>query len=179
MLYASVSTLSSSGSSPDLILREVEHLLHQKLSDTHYVTIVYAVLNLNTRMLSYVNAGHCPPLLLHENGEVESLAPTRSVLGLGLQDGFEPQSVRLKPGDRLALYTDGITEATCDGMGEFGSERVAEALLQAGALDPQQQHHSVVTQARTHANGSFTDDATLVLACVGNAARATSSKASA
>jgi len=170
MLYASVSTLSASGSSPDLILREVEHRLHEQLSDSHYVTIVYAVLDLNTRTLAYVNAGHCPPLLLHPDGKVECLAPTRSILGLGLQDGFEVKRIRLQPGDRLALYTDGITEAASDSSGEFGIERLAQALLSAESSDPKAQHCTVVSQARAHANGNFGDDATLVLAAIGQGA---------
>jgi sigma-B regulation protein RsbU (phosphoserine phosphatase) len=172
MLYASVSTLSASGSSPDLILREVEHLLQEQLSDSHYVTIVYAVMDVSTRVLSYVNAGHCPPLLLHSDGEVECLPPTRSVMGLGLRDGFDVRKLRLRPGDRLALYTDGITEAANDGSGEFGSERLLHALLSAHAKDLRAQHVTVINQALAHANGSFSDDATLVLASVRDAAQA-------
>ena len=106
-----MSTLSSSGSSPDLILREVEHLLQEQLKDGHYLTIVYAVLDLKSRSLSYINAGHCPPLLLRSDGAVEYLDATRTVLGLGIGGEFEVHKVRLSRGDRLAFYTDGITEA--------------------------------------------------------------------
>ena len=111
MLYASVSTLSSSGSSPDLILREVEHLLQDQLKDGHYLTIVYAALDLKTRSLGYINAGHCPPMLLRADGAVEYLAATRTVLGLGMGGDFDVHRVRLNRGDRLAFYTDGISEA--------------------------------------------------------------------
>jgi serine phosphatase RsbU (regulator of sigma subunit) len=166
MLYASVSTLSGSASSPDLILREVEHLLREQLSDSHYVTIVYAALDLNLRTLSYVNAGHCPPYLLRGDGSVQRLEATRSVLGLGLEDGFETQRVRLRPGDRLALYTDGISEAADASGAEFGPDQLVEALLSTHALNPKEQHASVLQQARAHANGNFSDDATLVLASI-------------
>jgi len=167
MLYASVSTLSGSGGTPELILREVEHLLQDQLSDSHYVTIVYAALDLASRALAYVNAGHCPPYLLRAGGEVETLNATRSVLGLGLRDGFEMHKVRLKPGDRLALYTDGITEAANGSAGEFGNELLIETLLKTQALDVREQHLAVLHQAREHANGSLTDDATLVLVAMG------------
>ncbi len=166
MLYASVSTLSGSASSPDLILREVEHLLREQLSDSHYVTIVYAAIDLNLRTLSYVNAGHCPPYVLRADGPVECLEATRAVLGLGLQDGFEAKRVRLRPGDRLALYTDGITEAADAGGAEFGPDRLVEALRRTHALNPKEQHASVVQQARAHANGNFSDDATLLVASI-------------
>src|SRR5262249_9662375 len=111
MLHASVSTLSSSGSSPDLILREVEHLLHEQLKDGHYLTIVYAALDLMSHSLRYINAGHCPPLLLRADGTVEYLAATRTVLGLGIDGDFPMEKVRLNRGDQLAFYTDGISEA--------------------------------------------------------------------
>ncbi len=172
MLYASVSSLSSSGSSPDLILREVEHLLREQLSESHYVTIVYATLDLRSHLLAYVNAGHCPPLLLRTDLKVEHLSATRPVLGLGLGDEFEVHRTALKPGDHLALYTDGISEAA-DGSGaEFGPDGLAEALLSAHALGPKEQHASVLQQARAHAKGNFSDDATLVLASVARPAAA-------
>src|SRR5271169_5820948 len=86
MLYASVSTLSSSSNSPELILGEVETILRNQLGEGHYVTIFYGVLDLKTRILQYVNAGHCPPILRHVDGSIESLAPTRPVLGLALDE---------------------------------------------------------------------------------------------
>ena len=169
MLYASVSTLSSSGSSPDLILREVEHLLQEQLKDGHYLTIVYGALDLKTRSLAYINAGHCPPLLLRADGGVEYLAATRTVLGLGMGGGdFEVHKVRLNRGDRLAFYTDGISEAANGDAVEFGSEGLLAALLGAGSLEPRQQYQAILERVRAHANDKLTDDATLILASLGS-----------
>ncbi len=130
MLYASVSTLSSSGSTPDLILREVEHLLHEQLKDGHYLTIVYAVLDLKSHSLGYVNAGHCPPLLLRADGSVEYLEATRTVLGLGMDGEFDVHKVKLNTDDRLAFYTDGITEAANGDSSEFGSDGFADGVAE-------------------------------------------------
>ena len=170
MLYASVSSLSSSGSSPDLILREVEHLLREQLSESHYVTIVYATLDLNTRLLSYVNAGHCPPLLLRADGTQQPLEATQPVLGLGLSDDFEVRRVALKPGDTLAFYTDGISEAADGNGSEFSSDGLLLALKGSLALPPKEQYESIFQRVREHASGKLTDDATLVLVSVGKAA---------
>ena len=63
MLYASVSTLSSSSNRPESILRDVEKILQEQLGGGHYVTAFYGVLQLRTHELEYVNAGHCPPIL--------------------------------------------------------------------------------------------------------------------
>ena len=60
MLYASVSTLSSSSNSPEIVLAQVETTLRNQLGVGHYVTIFYGVLDLQTRVLHFVNAGHLP-----------------------------------------------------------------------------------------------------------------------
>ncbi len=171
MLYASVSTLSSSGSRPDLILREVEHLLQEQLKDGHYLTIVYAALDLKLHSLAYVNAGHCPPLLLRADGAVEHLAATRTVLGLGMDGDFAVHNVSLSRGDRLAFYTDGITEAANENASEFGSDGLLAALLSADRLEPRQQYQAILRRVRAHANDKLTDDATLILASLGTQAR--------
>ncbi len=76
-----------------------------------------------------MNAGHCPPILRHANGSIELLAPTRPVLGLMLDEGFRSERLPLAPGDRLLLYTDGVTEAADDSAGEeFGADRLASLL---------------------------------------------------
>ena len=95
MLYASVSTLSSSSNSPELILSQVETILRNQLGEGHYVTIFYGVLDLKTQVLHFVNAGHCPPIVRHANGTIESLAPTRPVLGLALDEPFRAERLRL------------------------------------------------------------------------------------
>jgi sigma-B regulation protein RsbU (phosphoserine phosphatase) len=170
MLYASVSTLSASGSGAEKIVNEVETILREQLGEGHYVTMFYGVLDLASNMLDYVNAGHCPPILLRGDGEVLTLDPTRSVLGLLNRPGVHSERLRLRAGDGLALYTDGITEAA-DGDGEeFGPERLRECLARAGRVTLQERHAQIVLGVREHAAGKFTDDATLVLMCVRGAA---------
>src|ERR1700683_1262460 len=88
MLYASVSTLSSSSNSPESVLSQVETTLRNQLGEGHYVTIFYAVLDLPTRILHYVNAGHCPPILRKGSGEMQSLDPTRPGRGFMLDEAF-------------------------------------------------------------------------------------------
>ena len=165
MLYASVSTLSSSSNSPEVILGQVETILRNQLGEGHYITIFYGVLDLNTRGLSFVNAGHCPPIVRHGDGTTETLAPTRPVLGLMLDQAFRSERLRLAGGDRLLLYTDGVTEAADEAGEEFGAERLAQFLI--GGVQPLPQHWiSVMEQVRNHANGTFTDDATMMLIAV-------------
>ena len=174
MLYASVSTLSASNDSPDLILGKVETILCNQLGEGHYVTIFYGVLDIKTRVLNFVNAGHCPPVLRHSGGSVELLSSTRPVLGLILDAGFRSERLRLYPGDRLLLYTDGVTEAINDAGEEFGADRLARLLeyLPNGSLP--EQYGNIMNSVRSYADGNFGDDATLMLISVSSGACAAS-----
>jgi len=175
MLYASVSTLSASGSGTANIVSEVEAILHDQLGEGHYVTLFYGVLDLTSHVLEYVNAGHCPPLVLRVNGAFEWLAPTRPVVGLLDQQAARSERIRLCPGDGVALYTDGITEAADQTGEEFGPERLRSLLHSEGGHTLQEQHARILSRVRDHANGKLTDDATLVLISVDATAPAQSS----
>jgi len=80
---------------------------------------------------------------------------------------FEVRKVRLNRGDRLAFYTDGISEAANGDASEFGSEGLVAALRSASSLEPRQQYRVILEQVRAHANDKLTDDATLILASLG------------
>lgn len=166
MLYASVSTLSASSNSPDLVLANVETILRNQLGEGHYVTIFYGVFDLETRILTFVNAGHCPPILRQANGSIKLLSPTRPVLGLIPDEGFRSERVPLLAGDRLLLYTDGVSEAANSAGEEFGTDRLA-SLLERQANQPlPEQYGDIVDSVRGHAQGNFVDDATLLLISV-------------
>ncbi|MGC2112094.1 MAG: fused response regulator/phosphatase [Candidatus Korobacteraceae bacterium] len=179
MLYASVSTLSSSSNSPEIVLAQVETTLRNQLGEGHYVTIFYGVLDLRTHVLHFVNAGHCPPILRRQDGAVESLGPTRPVLGLILDQGFRSERLVLSNGDRLLLYTDGVSEAANTSGEEFGPERLAGLLEDSPEGDLPQQYASMIGKVREHAAGNFTDDATLLLISVTSSAHAVAARPSA
>jgi serine phosphatase RsbU (regulator of sigma subunit) len=166
MLYASLSTLSASHDSPDFILGRLETILRNQLGEGHYVTIFYGVIDLKSRMLNFVNAGHCPPFLRHADGSVKSLSSTRPVLGLMVDAGFRSERLRLSPGDRLLLYTDGVTEAGNDAGEEFGAERLASLLEHHPDGPLPEQFGNIMERVRGHSHGNFGDDATLLLISV-------------
>jgi sigma-B regulation protein RsbU (phosphoserine phosphatase) len=170
MLYASVSTLSSSSNSPESVLSQVETTLRNQLGEGHYVTIFYGVLDLRTRVLHFVNAGHCPPILRRRNGSVESLSPTRPVLGFMLEGGFRSERLVLNGGDRLLLYTDGVSEAANDSEEEFGPERLTDLVAGPEGETMEQRYSQIMDQVKVHAAGKFTDDATLLLLAVNGGA---------
>ena len=101
---------------------------------TSFVTVFYAILDGQERTLSYVNAGHNPPLLLHADGTFEELGPTGPVIGLVDDPGYEEGQVRLRKGDVLVMYTDGITEAINVREEMFSDERLREVVRASADL---------------------------------------------
>jgi sigma-B regulation protein RsbU (phosphoserine phosphatase) len=171
MLHASVSTLAMSGGRVEKIVNEIEAILRDQIGEGHYLTLFYGVLDVNTGSLDYVNAGHCPPLLRRSDGRIETLQPTRPVLGLIRNVSGDVGHTRLRPGERLVMYTDGISEAAAADGREFGADGLTAML--DNREDLPSWHASVLKAVHEHGNGKLTDDATMVLIAMRDAAAGT------
>ncbi len=118
--------------SPAKVLRRVNRLLQPDMRPGMFVALFYGIMDLNTKKLRFCRAGHEPPLLLHPEGEVDQLPGGGLVVGLDegelFDDMLEEHEVQLVSGDLLALYTDGITEATNPKGEEFDRVRLATSL---------------------------------------------------
>ncbi|OPY38371.1 MAG: hybrid sensory histidine kinase BarA [Methanoregula sp. PtaU1.Bin051] len=91
---------------------------------TSFVTLFYALLDEKRRTLTYVNAGHNPPLLRHADGTVEELSPTGPVIGIMDEPGYGERTITLEQGDVLVMYTDGVSEAMNGNKEMFTEERL-------------------------------------------------------
>ncbi len=107
-----------------------EYLLAHHREPAMFLTLFYAVYEPQARLLTYVNAGHNPPLLLRP-GQDEPiwLRPTDMAIGLLPGRPFESHEWQLSPGDTLIVYSDGITEAMSATAEEFGNERLTSAVV--------------------------------------------------
>jgi sigma-B regulation protein RsbU (phosphoserine phosphatase) len=95
-----------------------------------FVTLFYALLDPATRQVTYVNAGHNPPLLYRATqGQLVKLRRTGMALGVLADASFGQHTVRLDPGDLLVCYTDGVTDAIDAGGQAFGMERLQRVVL--------------------------------------------------
>lgn len=88
-----------------------------------FFTIVYLVLNMSKRCMLYSNAGHPPPILIHEDGSLSLLEQRGTIIGMEGIIPFEEEKIFFQDGDRLILYTDGITEYQRGEEEFFGDER--------------------------------------------------------
>jgi serine phosphatase RsbU (regulator of sigma subunit) len=113
---------------PAMAMERVNDLLIPDTRQGMFVTAVYAVLNRERNELTYVNAGHNPPLWVRHDGEIERLTRTAIALGVVTGEPVEQRTIKLESGDNLLLYTDGLTESfNIDGE-FYGEERLIESI---------------------------------------------------
>jgi phosphoserine phosphatase RsbU/P len=144
---------------PSETLMRLNQTLIEDFPASKFVTMIYGVLDSNTREITFVSAGHPRPLLI--NGDC-SFVTVDTGLPLGLAASSYPQhTVRLNPGTQLLLYSDGITEAMDRHNEEFGPARLIEHFLRPDACV-----EGLIEEVRRFSVGSDrSDDATVVLIC--------------
>jgi serine phosphatase RsbU (regulator of sigma subunit) len=129
-----------------------------------FITLFYGTLDPNTGLLQYSNAGHNPPLVLRANGSVETLNGNGLVMGLFTTEKYDLFEASLHPGDTLALYSDGVTEATNHRDVEFGEHGLGKFLLQHKNHSCEDMVTALADQVRTWCGAtSFADDFTVLL----------------
>ena len=112
--------------------------------DSMFVTVFYAIYNIQTGVVNYCNAGHNPPHLLKRDGTISELPLSVNTI-VGVFEDFEYQesTLQLEHGDTLVMFTDGVTEATDTEYKEFGVERLDNILRQQSNSSCQQIIESV------------------------------------
>lgn len=111
------------------LLAELNRTLYLSSTSERYTTLFCGIISSDRSHLTYVNAGHVSPLLLHKDGTVERLEGSGIPAGLLAECSYEESFMPLLPGDRLLIISDGIIEA-CNLEGEFWGEEELESLLQ-------------------------------------------------
>jgi serine phosphatase RsbU (regulator of sigma subunit) len=145
-------------------LQSVNRVFHDNTADNAYATFFYSEFDDTTRRLRYANCGHLPGLLLRDDGSVERLESTTFVLGLFTEWECRTAERQLLPGDLLAIYTDGITEAFNDRDEEFGEERLIRALQEHRRLAPNELVAAIFDEVRRFSPREQRDDITLIVA---------------
>ena len=119
---------------PGECLAQVNDFLCQQNPMDLFVTVFYCILDPASGQLRYANGGHNPPYLRRADGSIEALSGAGGlVLGAMTGMAYPEHAVRLAPGDRLVLYTDGVTEAFDPNGEAYGTERLCEEIRAHGA----------------------------------------------
>jgi len=149
---------------PEALLRSVNRLFYDNTSESAYASLLFAEYDETTRRLRYANCGHLSGLLLRPDGSVEQLASTSTLLGLFKEWNCSMREQELSPGDVLALYTDGITEASNERGEEFGDGFLIESLRQHRHLSCQGLLAAIVDRVRGFSSQEQHDDITAIVA---------------
>ncbi len=149
------------------LIRHVNHLVYEATATNRYATFFYAQYDPVARQLSYVNAGHNPPLLFRrcrDGWQVQRLAEGGTVVGLLPDSSYEQASVTLVPGDVLVAYTDGVSEAMNCENEEWGEERMMDAVKSCAEQCASAMIQSIMRAADEFAAGAAQhDDMTLIV----------------
>ena len=165
-VQASLRTRLALGQDLAAIAREIDQDIEDNSPGPVYATLFVAILDMATRQLRYVNAGHHPQYVLRSQGGLEGLRATGMPVGLFAGHGYVEESVQLSANDLLFFYTDGCVEAENDAGEMFGAERL-EALLLSAAGAPDALHRIESGIATFRQRREPFDDATLMTVRVG------------
>jgi len=161
-LHAGLHILVEAGHSPGELCAQLNRHLCQFTEAYRFATLFYAEWNSTERRLTYVNAGHTEPLLVGANGN-RRLATPGLPIGLFPNSEFHVATTVLAPGDLVALYSDGITEAGVLEDEPFGDQRL-EAVINTHRHRPLSEiEHEVLTAVESWSGTEPGDDMTLLL----------------
>src|ERR1700719_4605012 len=160
-LQAAVRGLASPSLTPEDLAARLNSLLCRHMASDRFVTLFYAQLDGPARRLHYVSAGHNPPFVLHRDGSHERLTEGGGVLGVFAHQKFESGAVQLRSGDRVVMYTDGVTEACNSQDEEFGEERLLNVLQENPSRSAIEIQKSILHSVSEFSRGPWRDDATL------------------
>ena len=148
------------------LMERVNNLVHQASTAERYATLFYAQYDPASRELSYVNAGHNPPVVLRSGGEslgVFRLKTGGPVIGL-LPNCYQSDVFRHEPGDLLVLFTDGVSESMNARLEEWGEERLVELAKACHGIPVLEVTRQILRAAEAFAGGAPQhDDMTLVV----------------
>ncbi|HVN04998.1 MAG TPA: SpoIIE family protein phosphatase [Bryobacteraceae bacterium] len=164
-LQARVQVLADEPQDLAAVINRLNKITCKNCPSNRFITFFFCVLDPVTGELVYCNAGHNPPVIVRANGSVEYLEGGGPVLGILSIANYSDYRAKLEPGDLLAIYSDGVTEATNGKEDEFGDERFA-AVLAANRQKNAAEIVTAVSQALADfaAGAPQADDITLIAA---------------
>jgi phosphoserine phosphatase RsbU/P len=167
-LQAAVRAFATEAARPAELCEQVNTILCGHISEGRFISFFYCVVDSEVGSLTYANAGHFPPALIRTDGTVGLLTSGGPVLGVLPAATYESGTVPFGAGDRLILYTDGITEARSESDEEFGDERLLLLAVEHRACSAPALQARLVDAVATFTGRRFTDDATLIVLAADN-----------
>jgi len=165
-LQAAFRGFASPAVSPEALCDKLNSLICRNIASDRFITFFYAQLDGVARQLRYTNAGHNAPIVAHKDGSHDRLREGGGILGVFPVQAFDMGVYDLAAGDRVLLFTDGVTEA-CNPEGEeFGDARLLQLLEENRELSAQDLQRKILSVVAEFCRGHWHDDATLIAIAV-------------
>jgi phosphoserine phosphatase RsbU/P len=172
-LQAAVRAFATETTTAGDLCQQVNRILCGNIAEGRFISFFYCTVDTERRTITHANAGHYPPILVHADGSVERLATGGPVLGPFANASYEQCEMPLASGDRLILFTDGITEVRPAGGDpdaaphvEFGEEALIALAREHRTCDALTLQARLSAAVSSYAGRSFQDDATLMVLAV-------------
>jgi sigma-B regulation protein RsbU (phosphoserine phosphatase) len=160
----SIGLLADIDSDLKAVASRLHRQLFRSLSREQFVTLFLGELDLKSGRLTYINAGHEPPIIVHENGAMEQVESTTMPFAMIEEIPLDVSEMTLQPGDTMAIFSDGIPEATTSGDKFLGLAGVKEILVtHRNEPLPAIRDRIVKVVEAFLAGGPASDDVTLVM----------------
>ncbi len=175
-----VLSLSRIHRSPRQLLIDANRIISDHLDSRSFITMTYAVIDLEHRRMTYARAGHTPLIFLRASapagdGRLQILAPDGLVLGLKIDGGvlfeslLEEATIDLATGDLLVFFTDGISEAMNPAEDCFGEARLGRIVEEHGMMSSEELRECILGEIDTFVDGAAQhDDMTMILVKIGD-----------
>jgi sigma-B regulation protein RsbU (phosphoserine phosphatase) len=160
-LQASTRAFAAMGWSPDAVASRVNADLSRHSGLHSFATFFYALYDTNAHWVTFTNAGHNPPIVMHTDGSLERLTSGGMMLGARADTTYDLATIDVVAGDRIILFTDGITEAWSPENEEFGEQRLLDVVRSNRPRGDQEMVAAVFDEIARFTIGRPQDDATV------------------
>lgn len=157
-LRASLRSGVQIGYAPHIAMAKVSNLLWDSTETHQFITAIYGILDATNRTFVFSNAGHNPPLLIKPDGEYKFIEYGNMPLGMFRDVNYHQHFIRIKPGQVLVLYTDGITEGENAAGEDYGRERFAKSVLECIHLPAKKMINHIRKAVADFTERKFLDD---------------------
>jgi sigma-B regulation protein RsbU (phosphoserine phosphatase) len=172
-LQAAVRAFATEATSPGDLCHQVNRILCGNIAEGRFISFFYCTVDTDLGSLTYANAGHYPAILVRADGSIERLSTGGPVLGVFGDAAYDQRQVSIAGGDRLILFTDGITEVQPAGIDpqdpvhvEFGEEALVTLAIEHRGCSAPALQARLASAISSFAGGTFQDDATLIVLAI-------------
>ena len=162
-MQAALKSFASEKTSPSELCEKLNQLMCSHTPLRKFISCFYGELDVPNRTLTFTNAGHNPPILMRRKGECIHLEDGGRVIGAFCDSSYTQSQIKFYEGDKLLLFTDGVTEARNATGEEFGDERLQKCVRAYRGRSAAELRTMILNEVTQFCGDNFDDDAALMV----------------